>query len=90
MGKIILVDKDVVALDNLPRQVLFSTKHVGRRKVEAAKETLMQQHVLNPKMEVEAHHIDAITNWQIVLSLIEKSSVVFNMIDVGDYFDIAV
>ena len=41
-------------------------------------------------MEVEIHHIDVLTNWQTVLQLIEKSTVVFNMIDVGDYFDIAV
>ena len=29
-------------------------------------------------------------NWQTIVRLVEESTVVFNMIDVGEYFDVAV
>lgn len=32
----------------------------------------------------------ALKNWAKIVSLIQKSNVVFNMIDVGDHFDLAV
>lgn len=42
VGTLVLVDRDVVELSNLPRQVLFDLEHARRRipKVEAARETL--------------------------------------------------
>jgi len=40
VGHLTLVDPDVVALHNLPRQVLFGSDDLGRRKVEAAAERL--------------------------------------------------
>jgi len=40
VGRLTLVDPDVVALHNLPRQVLFRPADLGRRKVEAAAEHL--------------------------------------------------
>lgn len=45
-----LCDPDVVALDNLPRQVLFADADVGRRKVDAAAERLS---ALRPDLRVE-------------------------------------
>lgn len=40
----VLVDNDVVSASNVNRQVLFSVRDVGRRKVDAAKESLEDAH----------------------------------------------
>ena len=41
-------------------------------------------------MEIETYVIDVLKNWQKVVELCKESTVVFNMIDVGEYFDAAV
>jgi adenylyltransferase/sulfurtransferase len=46
-----LVDPDVVAADNLPRQVLYEDDDVGRPKVDAARERLAAR---APGLEIEA------------------------------------
>lgn len=51
IGKIKIIDKDVVELSNLNRQLLHWDKDVGRRKVESAYEKLIQ---INPHVKVEA------------------------------------
>jgi adenylyltransferase/sulfurtransferase len=53
IGKIGLVDADVVDKSNLQRQVLFGESDVGRPKVEVARERLLD---LNPGIEIVAHH----------------------------------
>jgi adenylyltransferase/sulfurtransferase len=40
VGRVRVVDRDIVEETNLPRQVLFEPAHLGRPKVEAALETL--------------------------------------------------
>jgi molybdopterin/thiamine biosynthesis adenylyltransferase len=50
VGRIGLIDPDVVALSNLQRQEIFRAGDVGRVKVEAAAERL---HDLNPEVAVE-------------------------------------
>jgi len=52
IGRLGLVDDDVVELSNLQRQVLHSTADLGRRKVESAAEKL---HALNPGVELALH-----------------------------------
>jgi len=42
--KIFLIDKDIVDAHNLNRQILFSKKHIGTPKVDAAMDALLQQH----------------------------------------------
>jgi len=49
IGKLGIVDSDVVELNNLQRQILHSTKKVGQPKVESAKDTL---NAINPDTEV--------------------------------------
>lgn len=49
IGRIGIVDSDVVELNNLQRQILHSTKKIGKPKVESAKETL---NAINPDAEI--------------------------------------
>lgn len=51
VGRLTLVDDDVVSLSNLHRQVLYAENEVGRAKVEAARSRLLS---LNSEVEVEA------------------------------------
>jgi molybdopterin-synthase adenylyltransferase len=60
IGQLILVDRDVVEITNLPRQVLFEDRHAreGTPKVEAALETL--ERIGGPtRIEAHALHLDA-------------------------------
>ena len=41
-------------------------------------------------MKVEAYNFCALSNWSKIVELSKEATVVFNMIDVGDYFDAAV
>jgi len=52
IGKLGIVDFDVVDLSNLQRQLLHGTADIGRRKTQSAQETL---HRLNPNVEVVLH-----------------------------------
>ena len=58
IGRLRVIDDDVVSLDNLQRQVLFGTDDVGRSKIEVAGETVTR---LNPGVEFEgmARRLDA-------------------------------
>ncbi|MCH2233929.1 MAG: molybdopterin-synthase adenylyltransferase MoeB [Crocinitomicaceae bacterium] len=53
IGKIGIVDYDVVEDSNLQRQVLFTQKDIGRPKVDAAKERIQSQ---NPHIEVVTYN----------------------------------
>ncbi len=52
IGSIGLVDFDVVDQSNLQRQVIYSVRDVGRPKLEAAKDRILE---LNPNVKVESH-----------------------------------
>ena len=52
VGRLGVVDFDVVDLTNLQRQVLYSTKDVGRPKLQALKERL---EAINPNVEVKTY-----------------------------------
>lgn len=52
VGRLGIVEFDVVDVTNLQRQVLHGTKDVGRSKLDSARERL---HDLNPHVEVVAH-----------------------------------
>jgi adenylyltransferase/sulfurtransferase len=54
VGRIGLVDYDVVDPTNLQRQVAFGTRDVGRPKLDAAVERL---HDLNPEIEIVRHDV---------------------------------
>ena len=52
VGRLGLVDFDVVELSNLQRQVIHSTKNVGRSKLKSAKDFLRG---INPHVEVQTY-----------------------------------
>jgi len=52
VGRIGIVDDDVVELSNLQRQILFTTADIGRPKAEVAAERLA---ALNPEVALEVH-----------------------------------
>ena len=54
VGRIGLVDFDVVDSSNLQRQVIHSTSDVGRSKLQSAQETLG---ALNPNVKIETHEL---------------------------------
>jgi molybdopterin-synthase adenylyltransferase len=58
VGTIGIIDDDRVSLDNLQRQIVHDTPHVGVAKVDSAREALAK---LNPHVRVETHakRIDA-------------------------------
>lgn len=51
VGRLTIVDKDCVSLDNLNRQILYGTGDIGRAKTECARERL---EALNPACRVTA------------------------------------
>jgi adenylyltransferase/sulfurtransferase len=55
VGKLVLVDKDVVELSNLNRQILYTTEDLGKPKAEVAAKRL---NLLNPEISVEALTIE--------------------------------
>ena len=56
VGKIGLLDKDVVNRSNLHRQIIYAVKDIKQPKVTAAKEHLAK---LNPLIELTSHNLDA-------------------------------
>ncbi len=52
IGRLGLVDFDVVDHSNLQRQVLHGTHDIGRKKIDSAYDTLME---VNPEVEVDLH-----------------------------------
>jgi len=54
VGRIGLVDFDVVDFTNLQRQVIHGTKDVGRKKLDSAAETMLD---INPYVEIDRHEV---------------------------------
>lgn len=53
VGTIVLVDKDIISISNINRQIIATTKTIGRRKTEVMKERILD---INPDAEVITHH----------------------------------
>ncbi|MFQ6010669.1 MAG: molybdopterin-synthase adenylyltransferase MoeB [Nitrososphaerales archaeon] len=52
IGRLGLVDFDVVDFSNLHRQIIYTEKDVGRKKLEVAQERLLE---VNPNVRIETH-----------------------------------
>jgi len=65
VGRMGLVDFDVVDFSNLQRQVLFSTSDVGRTKLEAARDRLKG---INPNIQIDLHsgHLSSVNALDII------------------------
>lgn len=88
LQRMVLIDKDIVEAHNLNRQQLYAVADVGKKKVEAARDALLHHH--NLCTEIEAYHMDALSEWGAVVKLCKEATVVFNTIDHGDKWDYAV
>jgi adenylyltransferase/sulfurtransferase len=72
IGRIGLVDFDVVDFTNLQRQVIHGTKDVGKKKLDSAAETMLD---INPYVEIDRHEtaltsenaLDILKNYDIVV-----------------------
>lgn len=53
VGRLVIVDDDVVELSNLQRQIIHRNASLGRPKVESARDTLQQ---INPEIHIETIH----------------------------------
>lgn len=78
IGKIGIVDSDEVELNNLQRQILHSTKDVGRSKTESAKDRL---NAINPDVEVAPYKIRFVS--ENILNIIKDYDII---IDGSDNF----
>ncbi|MCG9692822.1 molybdopterin-synthase adenylyltransferase MoeB [Vibrio sp. Isolate22] len=76
IGKLTLIDDDIVELSNLQRQVLHTDADIGKKKVVSAAESLQ---VLNPHLRVETvdHRLDD----EALAKLIEAHSLVLDASD---------
>ena len=55
IGKIRIIDRDIVELNNLQRQTLFNEEDLGKPKVIAAKEKILS---INSDINIEGHLMD--------------------------------
>ncbi|HKC36068.1 MAG TPA: HesA/MoeB/ThiF family protein, partial [Chitinophagaceae bacterium] len=76
IGTIGIVDDDVVALNNLHRQVLYSVNDIGLSKAERATQILQQ---LNPEIKIIAYNERLTT--QNALSLIDEFDIIIDGTD---------
>ncbi len=54
VGRIGIIDYDVVGLSNLPRQTLYTTEDIGKSKVECAERRLR---AMNPSAQIESYNL---------------------------------
>jgi len=63
VGKLILIDKDIVDISNLNRQILFDHNDLGKPKVHVAKDKLLQNHLINKNTIIESYNMCALKEW---------------------------
>jgi adenylyltransferase/sulfurtransferase len=76
VGRLGIVDDDVVSLHNLHRQILFTTADLGRTKTEVATERLQQ---MNPEVAIEPIQ-ERLTN-QNAIRILERFAIVLDATD---------
>ena len=77
VGKLRVVDRDVIELSNLHRQTMFNEDDVGQVKVEVAAKKLKK---INPEVEIEALPIsindytalDVVEGWDVVVDALDS------------------
>jgi len=76
VGRMLLVDKDVVELSNLNRQILYNTNDIGKAKADLAKEKLNK---LNPYINIESFRLRV--EDEDFKDLVKKSDIVLDCLD---------
>ena len=76
IGKIRIVDRDVIELSNLHRQTMFDESDIGQVKVEAAAKKLKK---MNPDVEIEALPVSV--NDYTAFDIVEGCDVVIDALD---------
>ena len=76
VGKIVLIDKDVVELSNLNRQILYWEKDVGTSKALSAQEKLTK---MNSDINIDSVH--GILDENNVLDLVEDADLIIDAMD---------
>ena len=76
IGKLKIVDRDVIEISNLHRQHLYTDEDIGKVKVEAALERLRR---LNPQVEIEA--VPASVTTYTAENLVKGSDIVIDALD---------
>jgi len=77
VGRVGIVDDDVVELSNLQRQILFTTEDIGKSKAERAAARLR---ALNPEVEVEpyamrltaANALDLVRSYDVIVTAVDN------------------
>jgi len=88
IGKISIVDLDLVEPSNLNRQLLYSKEDIGKQKVECAKSQLSSFHSF--KSLIEAHDFNIFKDWQRFVKLVEDVDFVYNALDLPEVKKLAV
>src|SRR5919109_4108250 len=76
IGKLKIVDRDVIEISNLHRQHLYTDEDIGKVKVEAALERLRK---INPQVEIEA--VPASVTLYTAEDLVKGSDIVIDALD---------
>lgn len=76
VGRMGLIDFDVVDFSNLQRQILHSTKDVGRKKLNSARDRIKE---VNPNVQVELH--DCMFNAGNAMGIVQNYDIVIDGTD---------
>lgn len=82
IGKIHLIDYDIVEPSNLNRQSLFSKSDIGKTKSSCAKRALEQRDNISSK--IYEYNYDIFEDWQRTISILNKSDIVLNGLDLPE------
>jgi adenylyltransferase/sulfurtransferase len=73
VGRLVLIDSDVIEECNLHRQVLYRKEDIGKRKAEIAKTRLLE---MNDNMLIEAH--SKVLSEENIFSLVKSADVIID------------
>jgi adenylyltransferase/sulfurtransferase len=93
IGKIGIVDYDIIDISNLQRQILHATKSIGKKKILSAKKRLKE---INPEVQIETYktkiapntNYDFIADYDIVISAVDNLETRYTLNDLCIFHNI--